>query len=282
MRQRRDDGGGENGYTPLVRTVLVVLAATGAQWFGLMNGVPLLLYGGMVAAAAGLYFHHRSRGHTRGYVAGGVLSALIPCWGPFLGLLLKPAPPAGSEEARGLSYRSWAGFLLFPAVMTAALPGSLGPSMPLAFLAGSALSLLAWWTARVGRSGVAVALFVSSFGACGGLAYRSLQDSDLARHSTAGATKGHLSLLRQGLADALAAGGGVAPATLPPVVRLGHARPEIPPATPSPHHPPSSAVAEGSRPTDAGGWLYDRAASTPTVRVNCTHTDAKLSVWSEY
>jgi hypothetical protein len=262
-------------------SALFVLTAAAAQWSGMVHEVPLLMYGGMAAAAAGLYWHHRSQGHSRAYVAGGVLTALIPVAGPVLGLLLKPAPPAGSEAERGLSYRSWAIFLLFPAVLSAMLSGLFGPAMPLAFLAASALSLLAWLTARAGRSGAAIALFLSNFGACSGLAYRSLQDSDLVRNSDAGATKGHLGLLRQGLAESLA-GGSAAPAALPLVTRYGGKAPEIPPAKLGPYHAPSSAVAEGPEPTDAGGWLYDRAASTPTVRVNCTHTDPKHTVWSAY
>lgn len=264
------------------KSTVAVLIATAAQWFGLANGISLLVPLGMAAAAVGLYFHHSSRGHSGGYVAVGVLSALIPCWGPILGVLLKPPPPADSDAARGLSYRSWAGFLLFPAVMTAMVPRMLGPAMPLAFLAGALLSLLAWWAARSGRGGVAVALFVSSFGACGGVAYNSLQDSDLVRQSEAAATKGHLGLLRQGLADAMAAGGGAPPAALPLVKRFDATAPEVPPAKLRPYHRPSAAVAEGSEPNDAGGWLYDRAASTPTVRVNCTHTDPKGSAWSTY
>lgn len=264
-----------------MNSIIVVLVATAAQWFGLMKGVPAMIYVGMAAAAGGLYFHHSSRGHSGGYVAVGVLSALIPCWGPFLGLLLKPPPPAGSEAARGLSYRSWGSFLLFPALLTTVVPRMFGPSMPLAFLAASALSYLAWWTARNGRSGAAIALFVSSFGACGGLGYRSLQASDLVRRSEEAATRGHLGLLRQGLEGARAAG-GAAPAELPRVMVPGKEALQVPPARLRPHHPASAAVVEGPEPTDAGGWLYDRAASTPTVRVNCTHTDSKLSVWATY
>lgn len=265
-----------------MKTTLAVLTAVAAQWFGMMNGSPPLLYAGMAASAVGLFFHHSSRGHGRGYVAAGVLTAVIPCWGPFLGLLLKPAPPDDSEEARGRSYRSWACLLLFPTVLSAMVPRMVGPSMPLAFLAASALSFLAWWTARHGRGGLAIAVFVSSLGACGGLAYRSIQDSDLVILSETGATKGRLSLLRQGLADAIAAGSGVAPAAVPLVRIYGDKGPEIPTAKLRPYHPPSSAVAEGPEPTDAGGWLYDRAASSPTIRVNCTHTDPKGSVWSTY
>jgi hypothetical protein len=241
---------------------------------------PVLLVLGMAAAGAALGYHHRSRGHDTRYLVAGVLTAVIPFWGPLLGLCLKPPVELTPEAARGLSYRSWGTFLLFPAFLTAIVPAMLGPTMGLAFLCASVLSYAAWAVARSGRGGLALALFVSSFGACGGLAYRSLQHSDLVLLSEAGATKGNLGALRHLLSEATAADKGDPPARLESVVGPGKMLTSLPQAKVRPHHPNSSAVEDDGILTDAGGWVYD--AVSKTVRVNCTHTDSKGSVWSSY
>lgn len=263
-----------------MKSIALVLTAAAAQILALVNGYPVLAVAGMFGAAAALFYHHRSRGHGTRYVAFGTLTALIPVWGPVLGLLLKPPPEAESPEAVGLSYRSWGSFLLFPALMTSMVPRMLGPTMGLAFLSGTALSYGAWGLARAGRGGLALALFVSSFGACGGLAYHSLQSSDLVLLSEAGATRGNLSAIRQALSQAAAENKGARPANLTSVVGPGKALEALPPAKLRPYHGPSSAIEETGAVTDAGGWTYDAVAGT--VRVNCTHTDSKGSVWASY
>lgn len=260
-------------------SVLLVLGAVAVQAVAMTYASPVCIVFGMLAAAAALAYHHRSRGHDTRYLVGGVATAVIPIWGPLLGLFLKPPAELTPEAARGLSYRSWGTFLLFPAVLTAMVPRMLGPTMGLAFLCATALSYAAWGLARYGRGGLALVLFVSSFGACGGLAYRSFQDSDLVRLSEAGATRGNVGALRQLLSEATSAGKGVPPDRLEDVVGPGKVLTSLPQAKVRPHAH-SSAVADDGLLTDAGGWVYDPVAGT--VRVNCTHTDPKGSVWASY
>ncbi|TPW20708.1 MAG: hypothetical protein FD126_1420 [Elusimicrobia bacterium] len=56
--------------------------------------------------------------------------------------------------------------------------------------------------------------------------------------------------------------------------------PGFPPVRVPPYHPTSAAVRRGAAPDDAGGWLV--TASTPSVYVNCTHTDFKGRLWSKF
>lgn len=59
----------------------------------------------------------------------------------------------------------------------------------------------------------------------------------------------------------------------------------IPPAKGLTDHPESAAVALGAAADDAGGWVYNNVGADArygSVVVNCTHTDTKGSVWTEY
>lgn len=95
--------------------------------------------------------------------------------------------------------------------------------------------------------------------------------SGLIRKSSEGASKGNLAAMRALLQSHHAAKGSF-PTDLAALGDLPRAK------TPN-YHPDSAQVAFGAA-TDAGGWLYDNAAGT--LRVNCTHTDTKGTVWTMY
>lgn len=59
----------------------------------------------------------------------------------------------------------------------------------------------------------------------------------------------------------------------------------IPKVGPADLHPVSSDARYGITPTDEGGWLYNNdpaSVNAGNVMINCTHTDAKGSVWTGY
>ncbi|MEK7721843.1 MAG: hypothetical protein AAB359_05590 [Elusimicrobiota bacterium] len=59
--------------------------------------IPLLLAAGMLLSAWGLVLFHRKSGHPARYAVISVFLALIPIFGPMIGLVLKP----GASKRQG-------------------------------------------------------------------------------------------------------------------------------------------------------------------------------------
>lgn len=204
------------------------------------------------------------------------LGALLASWVVFAGLLsAREGVKAGSPAAA-----AWA---LLVAGAGAAL---------LAWLAGRARRVYA---AAAGpaplpadRLGADVRSFLATASALAALLAFGLFVTqgiwrDLVRKSSDGATRGHLASIRLALHNSRADELGLAPAALDELVPRhleGLPKTQLRVSTFSRLHADSSAVRVGASPTDEGGWLYDAAAGA--VFVNCTHTDAKRSVWSSY
>ena len=89
-------------------------------------------------------------------------------------------------------------------------------------------------------------------------------------------TKGNLGSIRSALQIYYGDNEGISPESLGPLTIGSRYLPAIPQAKPGAHHPPSSAVKPAL--DDSGGWVY----SDGSVFVNCTHTDARGSVWTSY
>jgi len=106
---------------------------------------------------------------------------------------------------------------------------------------------------------------------------------ELVRSSNEGASKGSLGSIRSALSAYYGDNNGTYPASIEALTVGGRYLQSIPHAKLSPYHPDSAAVK--ARVDDAGGWSYDndpRSAYFGTLWLNCTHTDARGSVWTSY
>lgn len=113
--------------------------------------------------------------------------------------------------------------------------------------------------------------------------------SQLMRVSGQGAMKGSLGALRRAVDTYKKAHDGAAPASLE--AALDKDLPRIPTlwstSSAGPHKTTSEAIVMSERAgTDSGKWGFVVASSTPElnglVYIDCTHTDAKGSVWTNY
>lgn len=99
------------------------------------------------------------------------------------------------------------------------------------------------------------------------------------------ATRGSLGALRSALSIYYGNMEGQYPDDLGALTVGAKYLPKIPQAKTPMHHRASAKFLNGPAPDDSGGWHYNNAALDPnagTVRVNCTHTDVKGSVWDSY
>jgi prepilin-type N-terminal cleavage/methylation domain-containing protein len=101
------------------------------------------------------------------------------------------------------------------------------------------------------------------------------------RQSSEKATIADLSAIRKALGIYGSDNSGAAPALLTTLTVGGKYLRKIPSAHPVPYHQPSSAILAAAAADDGGGWVYTGDAAN-AVFVNCTHTDAKGTVWTSY
>lgn len=103
----------------------------------------------------------------------------------------------------------------------------------------------------------------------------------LVQKSREGANRGTLGALRSAVAAYRGDHGDRAPAALSELTEGGKYLSVIP-KTKLADHPDSAAVKLGTRPDDAGGWLYDPASQEPEgLKVNCTHRNLKGLRWDD-
>lgn len=103
---------------------------------------------------------------------------------------------------------------------------------------------------------------------------------DAVRNSTEGATRGSLGMVRKALSIYYSDLDGQYPSDITALTLSARYLKRLPAAKLPGYHEDSTAVLLASSADDAGGWLYDGAAGA--VRVNCSHTDVKGSVWTSY
>jgi len=109
--------------------------------------------------------------------------------------------------------------------------------------------------------------------------------ASLIRKSSEGASKGNLGAIRSALSIYYGDVEGVYPTTMENLTVGGKYLSVVPVAKAPNYHNDSSAILNGSAPTDAVGWAYlnvETNANFGTVWVNCTHTDTKGSTWTAY
>lgn len=102
------------------------------------------------------------------------------------------------------------------------------------------------------------------------------------RKSNESATRGNLGSIRAALNLYTGDMNGQYPRDLDTLTIGGKYLPDFPKAK-TYYHPESSAIHTGTSADDAGGWFY--AVSGPSsgaVKVNCTHTDTRGTVWTAY
>jgi general secretion pathway protein G len=105
------------------------------------------------------------------------------------------------------------------------------------------------------------------------------------RTANEGATKGNLGAIRSALSIYYGDLEGQYPSDLDALTTGAKYLASVPPAKLPSYHPDLSDSLEAAAPDDTGGWVYDTVAGDARygrVWVNCTHTDARGSVWTAY
>jgi len=108
---------------------------------------------------------------------------------------------------------------------------------------------------------------------------------DLITKSKEGATKGKLGAIRSALSIYYSDLEGHFPDDPNSLIIAGKYMTHIPTAGIPNHHDDSAAFALTTSADDNGGWQYNNDASSTnygTIFVNCTHTDAKGTIWTVY
>ena len=109
--------------------------------------------------------------------------------------------------------------------------------------------------------------------------------ADLIRKSNEGATKGNLGSVRSALSIYYGDQEGLFPNTPEALTTGGDYIDMIPKAKTPNYHGDSSAVRLAESQNDDGGWTYNNLpthANFGQLFVNCSHTDSKGSIWSDY
>jgi prepilin-type N-terminal cleavage/methylation domain-containing protein len=112
--------------------------------------------------------------------------------------------------------------------------------------------------------------------------------AELIRKSKEGACKGNLGAIRSALGIYYGDMDGQYPDNLLPLTVNSKYLAALPPAHAPNYHAPTTSqqvTRISAVPSDYGGWMYDDISASGSygkVFVNCTHTDTKGAVWSEY
>jgi prepilin-type N-terminal cleavage/methylation domain-containing protein len=109
--------------------------------------------------------------------------------------------------------------------------------------------------------------------------------AELIRKSAEGSTKGNLGSIRGALSIYYGDLEGAYPDNLSALTISGKYLTSIPPAKAPNYHVDSSAITLATAGDDAGGWLYNNVIGAQfygQVYVDCTHTDTKGSIWTNY
>ena len=112
-----------------------------------------------------------------------------------------------------------------------------------------------------------------------------LKMGELLRSPDEKSTRGSLGALRSALSIYYGDMEGQYPDDLGALTVQKKYLPDIPRAKTPRHHRASAKFLNDPAPDDSGGWHYNNTAgdaNAGVVRVNCTHTDVKGSVWNSY
>ena len=109
--------------------------------------------------------------------------------------------------------------------------------------------------------------------------------AELIRKSSEGASKGNIGSIRSALSIYYGDLEGVYPANPAALTINGKYLSEVPKAKAPNYHPDSSTPVLAAGVDDAAGWWYQDEGTNANfgqLLVNCTHTDTKGSVWTNY
>lgn len=105
------------------------------------------------------------------------------------------------------------------------------------------------------------------------------------RTSTEGQTRANLGMVRKALSIYFSDLDGQYPESLSDLTNNARYLKSLPRTKLPGYHADSNAITLGGVPDDGAGWVYDDTVGSATrgvVRINCTHTDARGSVWTSY
>lgn len=113
--------------------------------------------------------------------------------------------------------------------------------------------------------------------------------ADLIRKANEGATRGSMGALRSALSIYYGDMEGQYPGDLSSLTVNQKYMKSIPTVKVPPHHPDNNSVQNSTNQSAdgfaSGGWGYNNAPTNTnfgTLWVNCTHTDTRSKMWSEY
>jgi prepilin-type N-terminal cleavage/methylation domain-containing protein len=109
--------------------------------------------------------------------------------------------------------------------------------------------------------------------------------ASLIRKSSEGASKGNLGAVRSALSIYYGDMEGNYPSDLAALTVNGKYLAAVPTAKAPNYHTDTSVIVAQTSANDANGWSYNNQsgnANVGTVWVNCTHTDTKSTVWTNY
>lgn len=235
-----------------------------------------------LCGAAGTTLLLRAKGHPWAHAAAvGIFTCLFIVLGPLVCAFPEDPRDIAAAEAkrRAAGVRQanyWRRLLRRPEVPEPAVDAA--PVTPAetrwkrAALVSGLLSLALAEAATFGLAGLwPLERSTTVISSRGGLVQKSLE----------GATRGNIGALRSAVAVYRGDHGDRAPATLAELTEGGKYISVIPKAKLA-DHPDSAAVKLGTRPDDAGGWLYDPASQEAEgLKVNCTHRNLKGRRWDD-
>lgn len=109
--------------------------------------------------------------------------------------------------------------------------------------------------------------------------------ASLIRKSSEGASKGNVGAIRSAISIYYGDMEGQYPYILSAMTVGGKYLAAVPNAKTPPYHADRNSETYGTNPDESSGWLYDHTnsdANQGLIMVNCTHTDTKGTVWTNY
>ena len=109
--------------------------------------------------------------------------------------------------------------------------------------------------------------------------------AELIRKSGEGASKGNLGAVRSALSIYYGDMEGQYPDNMAALTLNGKYLQTVPNAKAPNYHADASGITLGTGSGDGAGWLYNNVIGNTNIgnaQINCTHTDSKGSVWTNY